>query len=280
MLSSLYDKYNLFATWCINFDLMFYISNVKRFYFLYYSRIKRFCASNKELVFIFIALIVVTFSISLKNYLNDQSFFSGVKVEMHGAILEFFIFGIVFHILSERKKKNESIDSIRVKMDVCKEVYTPYSHSGLVNCFDELCRLKVKGFNLDCIEIVKLSLCNKDINEVSFVKSDMCGCRFCAAKFIDSSFSGSVLIECSFVLSKMRGGDFDDCLIVDSDFSKSVINGASFCNSLLVDVDFEGAELREVDFCGAELRGIDFSKCVYFDVDSVSSAILVDCIGV
>jgi len=188
---------------------------------------------SKAILFTFLFILIVVLIIDYTIFkISGKLSLDGFMTEVHGMLLDVFVFGVLLSIYNGykqkeekedriRKQRIEEINSLRLELNDIKHGESEYVKLRIIYI---LKRLNVYG-----VEKFELPLIN------------LSGIKIEGVKFKDSNLMGCDFSDCEITNVK-----FINCNLSNSSFEASPIEDVSFENSILTGVSFEEAELKNV----------------------------------
>lgn len=209
--------------------------------------------------------------------LYDRDFFENLLVEIHGAILDLLVIGIILYWFNKRKSERDNIKESKKILEHLKyycgsdasfRFYGAIKHLASLGIHEvSIPEAKLNNLKIDELKLSSSNLVATDFTGSILTKVELQDCNLEASRFIDAtlkavSFKSVKLNRSKFINAKLKSMDFRNC----------EIKGAIFKNASLQSANFRGVDCTRVSFKGANLRSANFIDATNLTSDMVLEA--------
>lgn len=208
------------------------------------------------ILFFIVLSIICLITIVILDKFDPQYNTHDILVEAHGVIFDLFVFGLlitIFEFLRNRKESrsryNEEIEDLigwkseEAKVRILAKVKRLYELGQ--RCF-YLSKSYLKNADLSNYDLTNSVIVFANINDGSFVRSNLKNVRLTASKMDNVYFTSTNLENADLSNSKCRGAYFTDTGLINTSFKNADLRKANFSVCNYDKVNFENAKLKGV----------------------------------
>ncbi len=209
--------------------------------------------------------------------LYSRDFFENLLVEIHGAILDLFVVGIILYWFDKRKSEKDKIKEATINLEYLKYYCgsdVSYRFYGALKYLESLGihNVSIPEAKLNNLKIDNLKLLSSNLIATNFTKSTLTWVNFKDCNLEASRFIDAKLKNCSFKSVKLNRSKFINAQLKSMDFRGCEIKGAIFKNASLQSANFRGVDCSRVSFKGANLRSANFIDATNITSDMILEA--------
>ncbi len=196
---------------------------------------------------------------------GEESFYSGIIVNMYSSAIDFFFFSIGLYFLMVNYEKREQIKKYRNNID---DTRFWFSAEAAFKNYANIRRLQELGVN--SIDFSKCYLENTKpkglkLNNSSAMGAILNSCNFEDSCFFETSFRGAFakkasfyktkIIKCEMSYLKFNDGNMKSSYLEDVTLIKAELDGANFHSARFNRCNFKNASIADCNMERADLRG-------------------------
>ncbi|MCE7518707.1 pentapeptide repeat-containing protein [Vreelandella titanicae] len=198
--------------------------------------------------------------------LYGRDFFENLLVEIHGAVFDLIIVGVVLYWLEQRRNKKTDLKGLRQDLEdlrfYCGDDVSYITYGKLKRLISlagnsvsipeaKLNSLDIKDLNLKSSNITAAVFIGSRLNSPLFTDVKADAANFIDAKIQHATFCNVSFRRAKFINAQLKGVDFRHCRIEGSDFTNAKLQSAIFNGVNCKGVSFKGANLRSTNFKNA-----------------------------